>query len=793
MSIRRFVTLAAVVVVLTGSSRDLGAQQTGTLHGTITDQETTLALRNVQIVLVELNRQTTTDAAGSYQFTGVPVGPVLVQIRRLGYAPFNETVVIRADQTTTFDRALVQSPTELTPIVVTANREMQSLADVAASVSVADSTVIQSGRTGGLNEVLRYEPGIQATSRFGLDDVKLAIRGSGMRANFGVRGVAVILDGVPVTEPDGQTRLDIIELASARQVEVVRGPVSALYGGSASGGAVNIISRDAAESRGVRAKAQTGSFGFEKYNGGVGVSLNQSGGALVNGAYTRSDGFREHNQQKVTRFNLKSDYRFSPRTQLAIEGNTSNMDIKLPGSLTLGEFDVDPYQADPGKISQDWSRYDNRWRAGARLNQDVRLGTDIQTHTYLFGGQRDLDHPIFQVVVQDLDRFQAGNRSRFPLGSGRNPLRGTIGFDYDQVTGTDQRYVNQGGNRGPLLADADIRLPNIGAYGQLEAWLGTRWQLTAGLRYDKVTYDITDNLDPAQSAKTDFGEFSPKGTLAYRANRSTSFYGSVARGFEPPTLAEMTASPDPTETFNLSLEPQRLTNYELGFKTLVASRLFFNAAGFYTDITGEFIARSVSLGAGPPTTVFENAGKSRHIGVELGATALVTGWMDVAASYTWSDFTLTEFTGTTTAPDGSQVPTDFSGNRLPGVPQHRVGGEVRFRPFSGLTAGIGAEWQSKVFVDNANTDEGILWVRGFGPNPSVNPVPFSAVPSFGLINVNLMYRWRGAMAFFSVENVFDKVYVGNIAINSADGRFYDAGAGRYVSAGMQLSVWSGGF
>lgn len=793
MHLRSLVPAALAFGVLLGGTGVLAAQQTGTLQGTITDQQTTLGLRDVQIVLVELNRGTTTDAGGSYQFTDLPTGPVLVQIRRLGYGPVNETVVIRAGQVTALNRTLVQSPTELTPIVVTANRELQSLTDVAASISVADSNAIQSGRTAGLNEILRYEPGIQATSRFGLDDVKLSIRGSGMRANFGVRGVAVILDGVPVTEPDGQTRLDIIELASARQVEVVRGPVSALYGGSASGGAVNIISREAAESRGVTAKAQTGSFGFQKYDGGFGLALNDRGGALLRGAYTRSDGFREHNQQKVTRFNLKSDYRFGPRTQLALEGNTSDMDIKLPGSLTLGEFDADPNQADPGKVRQDWARLDKRWRAGARLTQDLHLGTDIQTHTYLFGGQRDLDHPIFQVIVQDLDRIQAGHRSRIPLASGRNPIRGTIGFDYDQMTGNDQRYVNQGGNRGPLLADADIRLPNLGVYGQVEAWLGQRWQLTAGVRYDEVTYDITDKLDPTQSAKTNFGEFSPKGTLSYRANESTSIYGSVARGFEPPTLAEMTASPDPNETFNTDLDPQRLTNYELGFKTLLASRVLLNGAGFYTDITGEFIARSVSVGGAPPTTVFENAGTSRHLGVELGATALVTDWLDVTASYTWSDFELTEFTGTTTAPDGSQVPTDFSGNRLPGVPQHRLGGEVRFRPLTGLTAGIGAEWQSRVFVDNANTEEGVLWVRGFGPNPSVNPVPFSAVPSFGLVNVNLMYRWRGATAFLSVENVFDKVYVGNVSINAADGRFYDSGAGRYLSAGIQLSVLSGGF
>ncbi len=783
-------TLAVAALALVGQA---AAQQYGNLAGSIIDRTTGDPVAGAEVIALDHGLRTRTDAAGRFRIAGVPAGPVLLQIRLVGYAPINQTVTVTSGREANYSFELVRSPTELTPIIVTANREEQSLADVAASVSVADTFRIRSGRTAGLHEVLRYEPGIQATSRFGLDDVNISVRGSGVRTNFGIRGVAIVMDGVPLTEPDGQTRLDMVELADARQVEVVRGPASALYGGSASGGALNIISKRAGDSPGARLKAQTGSFGFQKYDGSLGMSLGDRGAALLSGAYTWSDGFRQHNTQQVYRLGLRSEYSLGRSAQLALEANTSNLDVKIPGSLTLAEFEADPDQADPAKIRNDWARRDDRFRVGARFSNRLDLGTELSNHSYAFYSYRFLDHPIFQVLEQNLDRVQLGHRTGIPVRLGNVLLKSTVGVDFDRISGSDKRFVNVGGSRGPIVADGEIKLPNVGAYGQVEAWLSDAVSVTGGLRYDYVKYDLSDNLDPSRSSATSFAEWSPKGTISVRPSRGLTLYGSVAKGFEPPTLSEITASADPNETFNSALEPQRSTNYEIGLKTLLADRIFVSGAMYRTDIRGEFIARTVSVGSGPPTTVFDNAGKSRHRGIEIGATVLATSWLDVLTSYTLSDFVLQEFVGSVTAPDGSQQPVDFAGNALPGVPRHRIGGELRVRPVSGLTIGVGAEWQSKVFVDNGNTDQGTVYVRGFGPNPSITPVTFSAVPDYVLAHANLEYRFRSFMAFFSVENLFDKTYSANVSTNAADGRFYSAGAGRYLSAGIQLAAWSGGF
>src|SRR5690606_19786782 len=272
------------------------------------------------------------DLTGQFQLP-VPAGPVELRVRRIGFLPVTR-LYSGAEAADRIEFLLEPAPTELAPVVVTATRDARSLADVPAAVPVADSTVINAGRTAGLHEVLRYAPGVQANSRYGLDDVNISIRGSGIRSSFGVRGVAVVLDGVPITEPDGQTRLDLVELAAARQVEVLRGPASALYGGAASGGAVNIISRNGAESQGLTARALGGTYGFRKYDASYGTGFGAGrGSVLASGAWTDSDGFRAHNADRIWRLNLRSEYALADQSGVALEASTSDLDMKIPGNL----------------------------------------------------------------------------------------------------------------------------------------------------------------------------------------------------------------------------------------------------------------------------------------------------------------------------------------------------------------------------------------------------------------------------------------------------------------------------
>lgn len=782
------------VLLLATASLALGqaAPTPASVSGRVLDAATGKPLADVQVT-AGLSAVAVSDSTGAYTIGGLAAGRVEVRFRRIGFASVTRVADLTARGATHVDAALAAVVTQLEPVVVTATREARGIADVAAAVSVADSTAIKQGRSSGLHEVLRYTPGVQATSRYGLDDVNLSIRGSGIRTTFGVRGVAVLVDGVPLTEPDGLTRLDLIELASARQVEVVRGPASAIYGGTASGGAINIISRSGVESSGLTLRAQRGSFDFEKYDGSLGATFGDGRGSVfVSGAATHSSGFRIANANDMTRFNLRSDYRLDEKTRLGLDASTSNLNMRIPGALNLGEYNDDPYAAAPVNITNRYARRDERFRAGLRLDRRVDAGRPIETTTYFYYGGRTLDHPIYQVLDQNLHRVQLGGRVRLPVDAAIDPVvRLTVGADYDNLFGTDRRSVNQGGVAGARRANGYLSLPSLGVFAQSEARLGKRWTLTSGLRYDRVRYDIDDYLNPALSSNREFEQLSPKGTLSYRVNQGTSAYVSVARGFEVPTSGELTASPDPSQSLNTDLKPMTLVNYEIGLKTLVANRMFVDVALFRTNIRGEFISRSIPTSAGP-RTVYENAGRSRHTGLEVGWTALLTPKLDLVGSYTLSDFILTEFAALTVNSAGATVLTDFDGKTLPGVARHRLGGELRARPIAGLTAGVGAEWQSRTYVENSNADEGTVYFTNFG-STTVNAVPFRSVSPFALVHLNASYAWRGATFFASVENVFDKRYVGNITINDGQGRFYSAGAGRYLAAGISVAMSGGSY
>ncbi len=778
----------ALMLGLTGSV----AAQDVTISGTVRDAATKAPLADVDILLDGVSN-VHTDVEGKFRLVARGADTVELNLRRIGFTPQTRRLTLPSAGVIDVDFLLAPSTTTLVPMVVTASREQQSLADVPAAVAVADSFVLKSGRTAGLHEALRYTPGMLATSRFGLDDVNLSIRGSGIRTTFGVRGVAVMLDGVPLTEPDGQTRLDLIELASAKQVEVLRGPASALYGGVASGGAINIISRTGAESRGALLRAQGGSFGFQKYDGAYGTTFDgDKGNVYLSGAHTWSDGFRDFNTDKMTRFTLRTDYQLARYTRLGLDASTSNLDMRIPGALTETEFDVDPYQAATTNVNNNYARRDKRWRAGLRLDQGFADGT-AQATAYAFYGGRTLDHPIFQLISQNLHRVQFGGRVLMPVDRRDNArVKVTLGAEYDNLFGVDNRFVNDSGSAGAPTYTGYISLPTFGVYTQAEARISAPLTVTAGVRYDRVRYDI-DKYAPAPSFSEEqtFDQVSPRFTATWRLSQATNLYGSVARGFEVPTNSELTTSPDPSQPVNTDLEPKTLWNYEVGIKTTLADRIYLDASVFRANVKGEFLPRTIPTPSGP-RPVFENAGRSRQTGFELAATVLATQWLDLIGSYTFADYVLTDFQALQVQSDGTSQLIDFSGNKLPGVPKHRIGGEARFRPLPNLSASVGAEWQSKMFVENSNSDDGIVYFRAFG-SPAVLQQAFRSVPAYALVHLSASYRLGPTTIFGSVENLFDKTYVGNITVNDGTGRFYSSGAGRYLALGVSVSAFKGGF
>jgi len=769
--LRRGVVMAAL---LAGGAGDL-AGQAGVVRGRVVRADGPVGLADVEVVLRPPGATTRTDARGWFVFRGIPEGPVEVAARRPGF--LSATLAVRVGALGAAEVHLLLQPVAaiLDPIVSTATRDLRSVSEVAAAVSVADTSAISRERTVGLNETLRMMPGVQARSRYGTDEVGIGIRGSAARSRQAVRGVAVLLDGIPLTESDGAARLDLIELAAARQIEVVRGPASALYAGS-PGGVVNVVSRTGRDSRGVSVTARTGAFGFRKVDGQAGgVFAGGRGSGFGSVSYTSSEGYRAHSDGDVLRGQVAFDYTAGRDTRFVLEAGGSRLDTRLPGPQSLREFDADPDAAAPLALAFGFGRVDNRYRAGARVEQAAGAGAAMG---YFFYGGRTLDFPIATGIVDlNLDRVQGGARFRSGRLAG-SPLVAVIGVDYDDLFGSDKRWSNDGGARGALRDDGRFSVPSLGAYSQVEWQLSSTAGVTLGLRYDRVAYQFeseTPGAIPQQD--TAFHQLSPRLSAVWSPAPETSLYASVGRGFEVPVIGEISMSPG---TPLRSVRPKSLWNYEVGARRVVGGRMLLEGSVFYADVRGEFVPVNVSGQSVP-----ENASRSRNIGVELGLSARMTPRLELGAAYTFLDLRLQEFESQVLDSTGTLQQRAFGGKLLPGVPRHRATGEVRARPLAAVALGVQMEWQSVVYVETNNAAAGTVYFR---PQPSapVQQAPFRAVPAGVLVHVNAAWRLGPATLFGSIENLFGRRHAGGVVANDVFGRFYEAGPPASVSVGLRV-------
>jgi iron complex outermembrane receptor protein len=753
------------------------AAQTGVVRGRVVRADVPVSLPEAEVVLQPSGVSTRTDARGFFEFRAVAPGPVDVAVRRIGYAPVVVAILVDSVATTRMDIRLDPAAALLDPIVTSVTRDERTLSELPAAVSVADTSAIDHGRTVGLHETLRMMPGVQAASQYGTDQVSIGIRGSAARGAFALRGVAVVLDGVPLTESDGRTRLDLIELAATRQIEVVRGPASAVFAGS-PGGVVSVISRTGRDSPGLAARALHGAFGFEKYDGRAGgVLAGGRGSGFAAASYTSADGYRAHSDGSNARAQTSFDLVAGPATRLALDVSGSRLDLRLPGTLSQAELDADPNAAAPGAVATRFRRADTRYRAGVRLEQATGPGT---VTGYVFYGGRTLDfYTPVGIVDGNFHRSQAGARLRSD-GVASLHISLTAGFDYDNLFGTDRRWANVAGARGPQRDDGAFSVPNLGVYGEAAWRLARAAGITLGLRYDRVAYRFESYVAtgvPRQ--ETSFDHLSPRLSGRWSPDSATSLYASVGRGTEMPIIGEI--SDRPGAPIRTALRPKTLWNYEVGARRTLAGRVLLEGTVFYADVRGEFVPITVD-----GESSAENASRSRNVGVEVAVTTRPSSRLELGASYTFLDLRFQDYTSLVTDSTGIARSVDLSGKLLPAVPRHRATAEARLHPWAAMDLGVQVEWQSIVYVETGNAVAG-TWYFQPEPGAPVERVPFRALPARALVHLDAGWHVGPATLVMSVENLFGVRYAGTIEPNEAFGRFYEAGPPASVSLGLRLA------
>ena len=654
-------------------------------------------------------------------------------------------------------------PPVLSEVIVTATRIEKSVADIPAAIGVVDQATIQEARQQlGLDESLARIPGLFMQNRFNFaQDLRVSIRGFGARANFGIRGIKIIVDGIPETLPDGQGQVDNIDLSSVRQIAVLRGPASALYG-NASGGAIIITSEAGPREPFIEARASVGEYGYAKNQ----VKAGGQQGALdymVSVSDLTIDGYRDNSEAESTQVSGRLRYAFDPTASLTLVFNSTDQPVSNdPGQLTAAQVAQNPRQARPQNIT---------FAAGEALDQQ-RLGLVFNKQ---FGEHHDLLLRNYYVWRDFESRlaFAAGGAvtiGRSFVGGGAqytysNALAGRdnrlmVGVDYDNQDDRRRRYANNNGILGALSFDQNENVTSLGLFVQDEFQLTDALELTLGVRHDKVEFDVSDRYlsDGNDSGKRSLTETSPTAGLSWGVSPGLRFYANVSTAFETPTTTEF-ANPNGGGGFNPDVNPQTATNYELGVKGVFGASARYEAAVFHVDVENELIP--YQLISSPGRDFFRNAGSSSRDGLELSLGAQPVEGLDLSLAYTYSRFRFDRFI------DSSG--NDYSGKDLPSAPAHILQGEVTYKHPSGFYVATDALYVDSLYADNANT-----------------------VTSDGYVAANARVGYHYSSGGFSLSpfvglnNLLDEDYNSSVTINGAGGRYFEPAPKRNVYGGIEL-------
>lgn len=659
---------------------------------------------------------------------------------------------------------------ELEPMEVTATRSAVAQPEVAAAVTVVEAEDVGRGRPlSSLAELLDQVPGlyVQNAGNYA-QDLRLALRGFGARSSFGVRGVAIVVDGIPQTLPDGQSQLDAIDPADVERIEVLRGPASALYG-NAAGGVIRITTRSPGTARAARFEQVVGRHGLVDSRASLSAGDDALGLRLTAGRF-ETDGFREHAAARQYRGGLQLRWQPGPDTRLdATAGYFEAPDEQDPGGVTAAVAAATPRAARDANVAFDAGESLSQWRLGASGSHRFGARGSHEIRLTGFAFLRDFSNrlPFENGGQVAFDRRFTGLDAQYEFDGTLAGLdqRLTAGLDLRRQNDQRERFDNLGGVRGDRVLDQRERVDSIGVYVQQRLRLARDWTLRTGVRFDEVRLDVDDRftVDGDESGRRTWREWSPGAGLVWRAADLATIYVNVGTSFQTPTTTELANPDDPGSGggFNPGLAPETARSVEIGARGRIGTRIRYEAAVFSARVDDAIVSFEVPGFSGSGRDFFRNAGKATRAGVELAASArLSEGWR-LRAGYTGTDYEFDRFA----TPDG-----DFGGNRIPGVPRHRGYASLDWTGAAGWYAGADLRAAGEVVADNANT---------------------AAADDYRVVDLHAGRNWRlPAFEFglsLGVANALDARYIDNVRVNAFGGRFYEPAAGRTWHLRLRLS------
>ncbi|WP_039054751.1 TonB-dependent receptor PqqU [Enterobacter sp. Bisph1] len=671
---------------------------------------------------------------------------------------------------------------EQTMIVSAAPQTVSELDSPAAVSVVQGEDIRQAAPRVNLSESLNSVPGLQVQNRQNYaQDLQLSIRGFGSRSTYGVRGIRLYVDGIPATMPDGQGQTSNIDLTSVESIDVLRGPFSALYG-NASGGVMNVTTQTGRQPATVEASSYYGSFGSWRYGP-------KASGAMGDGShagdvdYTASStrfvthGYRDRSGARKNLANAKLGVRIDEASKLSLIFNSVDIKANDAGGLTRSEWQDNPRQS-PRAVQYNTRKTIKQTQAGLRYERQISSQDDVSLMMY--AGERETTqyqsiprgpqlNPTHAGGVIDLARHYQGIDSRWThRGEFVVPVTFTGGLNYENMSEQRKGYENfvmDGAT--PLYGEkGNLRRNERNLMWNLDPYLQTAWQLTnklsldAGIRYSSVWFDSNDHYITAKngddSGEASYHKWLPAASLKYAINDGWNVYAAAGRGFETPTINELSYRADGKTGLNFALKPSTNDTLEIGSKTRIGNGLL-TAALFRTDTDNEIVTDTSSGGR----TTYKNAGKTRRQGAELSLDQQFAGNWRAKAAWTYLDATYrSEVCGD----------SDCNGKRIPGIARNMGFASLGWIPEQGWYAGADVRYLSDIMANDENS---------------------AKAPSYTVTGLNTGYKFSYGSwmvdLFGRVDNLFDRKYAGSVIVNEGNGRYYEPAPGRNYGVGLSVA------
>ncbi len=660
-----------------------------------------------------------------------------------------------------------------------AARSALELPFAAARLTVDASRPAQ--RRSGIGELLFGVAGVQVQDRGNpSQDPRLAIRGFGARSAFGVRGVRVMRDGIPLSLPDGQTPIDWLDLESVGSIELVRGTAAALYG-NAAGGVVDFRSRTPVAGRGTVDARLWGGGGLQRASVIASGTVPRDGSVVRDGgwlaSFTRTNGDGPRTWARLDAASaFARAFATVAGTQLELQGTHYDTPrAENTGALTAAELSRDPSLPDSLNITKHSRKAVRQSQVALLASRSLvsRRGTVHEFSANVFAGTRSLDNPLPFAIV-GVERSVRGGSLRAGIRTMSHswPLRLTVGADA-QNQGDDRvnfencadvavtapvttRCPTRGAERGAYRLNQREEVSGLGAFARAEVEAPHQLFLSAALRTDRVAFHVRDafitSTNADDSGDRTLSATSPMFGIVWRARPLLSFYANIATAFETPTITELTNQDNGAAGLNRSLAPQLTRTVETGVNAFVGGHVRLELAGFRARVQDELVPFDVPGQAG--RRAYRNAGRTTRTGVESSVQiALPVG--EFGSAYSWSRFRFDQYVVGTTS---------YAGKRIPGVPEHQLQAWTTLRR-RGLFATVEATAASRVTANDA-----------------------ASVFASGFATWNIRAGFAGTRAtsriaiepVIGLDNVFDRHFASSVVVNATRNRYFEPGLTRRV-------------